>query len=373
VPPNYWSSAAAPGGAFGFNTETSCGEAVPPVESLKKFLPADHLWPVDEVWSFHAGGSGGSLGNEDLGAYQAGLDARYGPSASVDEFARKSQLAAYEGVRAMFEAYGRAKYHATGVIQWMLDDPSPRVLWHLFDYYLKPAGGYFGAKKACEPLHVQYGYDDRAVVVVNSTPQSYRGLTVSASLLDVALREWWSAKQTIDVGDDATVSVLALPDPATIAGLPNTYFVRLTLVDASGQVVSRNLYWLSQKPDVPDWANTNYWYTPTASFADLTGLAALPAASVVARATRTVDGANEVAQVTLANQGAALAFFVRAEVARGAGDEVVPIRWDDNYVTLLPGETLTLVARYRAADLAGAAPSLRIAGWNVPTATTPLQ
>ena len=56
----------------------------------------------------------------------------------------------------MFEAFGRNKYEATGVIQWMLNNAWPSMIWHLYDYYLRPGGGYYGTKVACEPLHVQY-------------------------------------------------------------------------------------------------------------------------------------------------------------------------------------------------------------------------
>ena len=75
----------------------------------------------------------------------------------------KSQLQTYEGVRAMYEAYSRNKYTSTGVIQWMLNNAWPSMIWHLYDFYLRPGGGYFGAKKAMEPLHPVYGYDDHSV------------------------------------------------------------------------------------------------------------------------------------------------------------------------------------------------------------------
>src|ERR1035438_903968 len=96
------------------------------------------------------------------------LTKRYGPAKSAEEYARKAQVMAYEGHRAMFEAFGRNKYTSTGVIQWMLNNAWPGMIWHLYDWYLRPGGSYFGAKKACEPLHVQYSYDDRSIVVVNS-------------------------------------------------------------------------------------------------------------------------------------------------------------------------------------------------------------
>src|SRR5438270_13359610 len=44
------------GGAYGFNTETSMGPGVPPVESIRRMVGKDHMWPVDNFWNFHAGG-----------------------------------------------------------------------------------------------------------------------------------------------------------------------------------------------------------------------------------------------------------------------------------------------------------------------------
>src|SRR5437016_10989768 len=73
----------------------------------------------------------------------------------------------YEGERAMFEAYRRNEYVSTGVIQWMFNNAWPSIYWHLFDWYLRPGGGYFGAKKANELVHVLYSYDDHTIAVVN--------------------------------------------------------------------------------------------------------------------------------------------------------------------------------------------------------------
>ena len=97
----------------------------------------------------------------------------------------KSQMMTYEGVRAMYEAYGRDKYRATGVVQWMLNNAWPSVIWHLYDYYLRPGGGYFGAKVAMEPLHPMYGYNDRSISVVSSQYQDAKGLKLTAKVYDV--------------------------------------------------------------------------------------------------------------------------------------------------------------------------------------------
>src|SRR6185312_6433247 len=126
------------------------------------------------------------------------------------DFTSKSQLQSYEGIRAMFEAYSRNKYTSGGVIQWMLSNAWPSLIWHLYDYYLRPAGGYFGTKKACEAVHVQYSYDDRSIVLVNDTQIAGHGLRVSASVLDFDLKQRFSRQADVELPADAVVRAFSL-------------------------------------------------------------------------------------------------------------------------------------------------------------------
>src|SRR5208282_5106502 len=190
VPPDYWlTDTRRFGGAFGFATEISPGPAIPPVSSLRRMLTPDHIAPDDPVWNYHAGGDRFT----NLDNFDDAMSAVYGPPSGLADYEMKSQAMAYDAERAMFEAYSRNKYHSTGVIQWMLNNAWPSLIWHLYDYYLQPAGGYFGAKKASEPLHVQYSYDDRSVKVVNSTYRNATGLLVRATVFDYDLHERFSA------------------------------------------------------------------------------------------------------------------------------------------------------------------------------------
>ena len=116
----------------------------------------------------------------------------------MEDFAAKSQIMAYEGIRAMFEAYSRNKYRSTGVIQWMLNNAWPGLIWHLYDYYMRPGGGYFGAKIALEPLHPLYGYDDRAIWVVNSKYRDEKGLKLTARVLNLDMTEKFTQTTTLD-------------------------------------------------------------------------------------------------------------------------------------------------------------------------------
>jgi exo-1,4-beta-D-glucosaminidase len=366
VPPNYWLLDKTRGGAHGFNSETGPGPAIPPIESLRKMLPEDRLWPVNTWWDYHAGG--GAF--KDLKVFTTALDARYGPSSGVEEFARKAQVMAYEGHRAMFEAFGRNKYTSTGVIQWMLNNAWPSMIWHLYDWYLRPGGSYFGAKKANEPLHIQYSYDDASVVVVNSFYRAYPGMKARAWVYNIDMSEKFAKDAALDVAEDSSTRVFTIP---ALDGLSSTYFVRLALEDASGKTASTNFYWLSTKPDDPDWDQSTWYYTPEKSYADYTVLNNLPPVELKYSAESEVKGDDGITRVTVENLSRHLAFAVHLMVKTVKRDEedvreeaeILPVLWEDNYFPLLPGEKRIVAATYKAADAGKKPPAVQVEGWNV--------
>jgi exo-1,4-beta-D-glucosaminidase len=356
VPPVYWLSDKKAGGAYGYNTETSPGPAIPPRESLERFIPKDHLWPIDEVWNYHSGGERFTT----INVFTDGLTRRYGAATSLDDYERKAQAMTYDGQRAMFEAYGRNKYTSTGVIQWMLNNGWPSLIWHLYDYYLVPAGGYFGTKKAMEPVHVQYSYDDNSVAVVNGKYMALNGRKVSAKIYNIDGTEKASKDATVDLPADSSTKVFDLPK---VDGLSKTYFLRLQLHAPGGELLSDNFYWLSTKADTLNWAKQqDTVYTPQAEFGDLTGLNSLPPVSL---RTESAIGGGE-AHVTVTNPSNAVAFMVHLRVTRGlGGEDLTPIFWDDNYFTLLPGEKRTVSAKFEQPAGDAPKPVLVLDGWNV--------
>jgi exo-1,4-beta-D-glucosaminidase len=365
VPPVYWLTDTQAGGAFGYNTETSPGPAIPTKESLVKFIPKDHLWPIDEYWNFHAGGERFTT----VDVFNDGLTRRYGATATLEDYERKAQASAYDNERSMFEAYGRNKYVATGVIQWMLNNAWPSLIWHLYDYYLVPGGGYFGTKKAQEIIHVQYDYDTNSVSVVNNTNEALKSLKVSAKLYNIDSKEAAAQDATIDLDADASAKALDLPKPA---GLSTTYFLKLQLHDSAGKPLSDNFYWLSTKPDTMDWANKkDTVYTPQKEFGDLTGLNTLPQISLEAKEEHH-DAAKGALRVRIKNPSPTIAFQVHLRLANSKDEDIVPVFWDDNYFSLLPGEEKLVTVTYDPRNAGGAEPSMEVSGFNIQPATIKL-
>ncbi|MFE9654593.1 hypothetical protein [Micromonospora sp. NPDC006431] len=366
----WWDSPTQSGSAFGTNAEQGT-EAPPPLESLQKFIPAAELWPIGTTWNYHAGKPRSVFDN--IQVFTDGVNKRYGSTTSAEDYSRKSELQNYENTRSFFEAWNSHEYSQSfGVIFWMLNNAWPAVHWNLYDYYFKPGGGYFGSKKANEPVHIAYDYKTRNVYAVNSTLSARSGLTATASVYNIPnLTQAYTTTVPVTAAANASTQVLTLP---ALTGLSATYFIRLQLKDSAGTVVSNNLYWYSTQADA--LGNKKNWYmTSVKTYANLTGLNSLPSnPSLAASVTRTASGGQETATIRLTNNSPTnIAFFLRPEITAGnGGNEVLPVNYTDNYVSLWPGESTTVTASYQTSDLGGQAPYLRVRGYNIPTSSIPV-
>src|SRR6202045_794 len=176
--------------------------------------------------------------------------------------------------------------------------------------------------------------------------------------------------QDIDLQGNGARQLAMLP---ALNGLSRPYFIELELASADGKAISRNVYWLSTQTDELDWAHSNWYLTPVTRYADLTPLQSLPTATSEVRATMRHEGAEDIATVTLTVplSSKAVALFQHVSLKRPAGGELMlPILWSDNDVTLWPGESLTLTARF--ATPGAATPVVEVSGWNVPAISVPV-
>jgi exo-1,4-beta-D-glucosaminidase len=330
----------------------------------------DYKWEPPVLW-WDTSSQGSVFDN--TGVYTTGLNRRYGTTTSAADYSKKSEVMNYENTRAFFEAWSARQHTQTfGSIWWMQNNAWPALHWNLYDYYFKPGGGFYGTKKATEPVHIAYDYSGKNVFVVNSTLVARNGLTATVSVHNVPdLSQKYTTSVAVNATANAGTQVLTLP---SITGLSPTYFIRLQLKDSAGATISNNLYWYSTTADA--LGNKKNWYsTSIKTYANLTGLNSLPSNSAVTTAaSRTVAAGQETVAITVTNTSATnIAFFLRPEVTAGnGGNEVLPVTYTDNYVSLWPGESTTITAVYQSTDLGGQQPFLRLRGYNVPTASTPV-
>ena len=358
VPPIYWYLDRERGGAYGFNTETGPGPQPPPADSIRRMLPEESWWPIDEMWEFHSGR--GIFGTLDV--YREALDARYGPSAGLEEFARKAQAANYEAMRAMFESFSIRRPETTGIVQWMLNSAWPEMYWQLYDHYLVPNGAFYGARDASRPVNIAYDRADRTVVLVNDTDAPLAGVTARVRALDLRSNVLFEESRALDVPAGAILPVLTPPE-ITIGG---AWFLDARLESAGGETLVSSLYWLPAREDVPDWDASEWFYTPTADYADLTGLDALPRVGLAVDHRFEEASGGLTIQVELENPSDKIAFFVELRVVGAeSGRLAAPILWSDNYLSLLPGEKRAVRGEIPAHALTGEEPVFQYSGFNV--------
>jgi hypothetical protein len=312
------------------------------LDSLKLFLPADRMWPQDSLWGLHDFCLGGALGGPAGGpSFNETLRLRYGAATSAAEWLQLAQFLNYDGYRAMFEAQGARRM---GLLIWMSHPSWPSFVWQTYDYYLEPTAGYFGAKKACEPLHIQHNPGTGRVEVVNASAGDQKGLTATAQLLSMDGTVVWEQSRAVDLPEDSIREVIPIQRPV---GLSPLYFIRLKLTRGQ-ELLSETFYWKGLEED------------DTRRIRDL-------AKVHLEVATETVrQGEHWTLTTTLRNASATPALQVRIKPVREhSGDRILPALMSDNYIALMPQETRTLVTEVEHADTRGERPRILVEGINV--------
>ena len=339
-PPSYWYT------KLEFNTEAGpTGEQLPPIETMRMMMPEKDLWPMSPSWDLR-------LHKAFYPIARAALESRYGKPTGIEEYCVKSQVFQNEAVKAMFEAYAGNKYRSSGIIYWMYNSAWPKMYWQLYDYFFMPNGAFYGAKSACEPLHIQYCYDDRSIKIVNSFYHDFKGLIVKYRIYDFNMKEIKSGAMDAIVGADGSEKVYTIGTPDPALGGTGVYFLKLELNDASGKLLSSNFYWLSSQGD---------------EMADFTDLNKLPQANVNVTASSMKQEGNKCKiTVTLENPGTGLAFAVNPKILKlSSKDPVLPVFWEDNYISLVPNEKRVVQVEFTLKDLGGEKPLLKVDGWNL--------
>lgn len=363
VPPIYWETDTAQrygGGTYSFATEISPGPSIPPYESLIKFIPKDSLWYNTADWNYHCGTM--TFGTTKV--FNEALENRYGKPFDIKQYIAEAQAQNYEAHRAMMEGYGVHKYHtSTGVVQWMGSNPWPGLIWHTYDYYLYPAGTYFGMKKSMEPLHIMYSYANNEVDIINSLLEKFSGLKAEATIYNLDGSQKYSHSATVDVDEDGTAKCFALPGNE---GLSDTYFLKLQLTDDKGAIRSINWYWLSKKPEVLNWKKSKWYMTPESSYTDYTALQSLGKTALKISYYTDKKADSTYHAVTITNTGKTVAFQVHLRALKGQrGDDILPVIFSDNYIELAPGESRVIRCSYANKDANGATPYFLTSAWNL--------
>ncbi|GKU20601.1 unnamed protein product [Fusarium langsethiae] len=345
VPPVYWfdrePTAKRFGSSFGFGSELGAGVGTPAKGSLEKFLTDDDmedLWKKPNKGLYHMSQDTSQF--HDRSIYNKALFARYGKPTSLDDYLISAQMMDYEAIRSEFEGWGShwsSTRPATGLIYWMLNNAWPSLHWNQFDYYLHPAGTYFGTKIATRVEHVTFDYFNNFIWVINRSLEKSGPRSVHIELVDLRGKE--ISRQVLRLSTKPSKSQKVGDISSSIKKIQDVAVLRLTLVDDdSDAVLSRNAYWLSRKNDMVDWSSTTWYVSDVKQFANFTALNQMDRAAI----TLTASGGKDSGKwkIRVKNTSPVPAVFVQLNLVDKNGDDVAPLTWSDNYFTLLPSEEI---------------------------------
>jgi hypothetical protein len=310
---------------------------IPTIESIRMMLPESALWPQNATWALHdftlAGAQAGATFNKMI-------DKSYGGAKSLEEWVAFAQFVNYDGHRAMIEAQSKNRM---GLLIWMSHPAWPCFVWQTYDYYLEPTAGYFGIRKASEPLHVQWNAATDNVEVVNYSGGDATGLTVTAQILNLDGSIRWERSAAVNIPEDSTQAPIKLEYPQ---GLTATHFIRLKLTSGA-RLISENFYLHGTQEDV------------------FTAVRDLPKVRLDAATKAVRQGSKWVLTTELRNPSPQPALMVRVKAVRDkSGDRILPAIYSDNYVALMPGERRTITTELAHADTRGEQPRMVVEGYN---------
>ena len=300
------------------------------IESLHRTFSPDALWPQSLQWGQHDFTLQGAQRSSEFNRL---VREGFGDAKSAEEFSRRAQLINYNGYRGMFESTSKSR---AGLLLWMSHPCWPSMVWQTYDYYFDPTAAYFGAKKACEPLHIQYNAMTDSIEIVNHSAGNQTKIMASATIFDLNGKRVRQQKAQLNSTDDSTLAWLKLSE-LTAGVTTDVYFLRLQMTDKKG-LVSENLYIMGRKEN------------------DYRALSSLP--KPVLQQQVKING--EKADVTIKNVGKTPAVFLRLNLKGGDNEQILPVIYSDNYVTLMPGEQRIITITWKRQDARGQQPHIEI-------------
>jgi hypothetical protein len=301
--------------ARGFNTELGT-PSIPTAATMRSMMPEEDVWPISDTWYYHDL----HWGQKD---YLKAIENLFGKSESVEKFCTKAQMVNYESHRAMFEAWNSKLWNNTsGVLLWMTHPAWPSTVWQTYSWDYETFGSYYGAKKACEPLHIQMNLHDNKVIIVNTTLLPANNLTAKLILYSFEGDKLYEK----EIKTDAAANNLTYCfTPGLPASLPEVYLARTALSDESGKEISVNDYWKS-KIEERNFLRLNQ----------------LPEVAPEGKILAVIGGDARQVTLKLTNNSQTPALSIKLNLADKDGKLILPAYCSDGYFNLMPGESRTV-------------------------------
>ena len=308
-------------------------------ESLVRTFSPDALWPQNAQWGQH---DFTMKGAQSCATFNELIEQGFGKPNNAKEFADLAQFINYNGYRALFESRSLKR---KGLLLWMTHPCWPSMVWQTYDYYFEPTAAYFGSKKACEPLHIQWNAATDEVEVVNYSAGNHKELKATAQVINMDGAVVWQKEKKLRSKEDTTEKCFKIDFSEE---LTPAHFVKLLLKEGD-KLLSDNFYLRGVEEG---------------NYQALKDLPKVELATDVK--TEQDEQKNWKAVVSIENTTSTPALMIRLNVVgESDGNQILPMFYFDNYFSLLPGEKKEINIHWKDEDTRGEHPRIKITGYNI--------
>ena len=308
--------------------------AIPEIESLRKMMPEKDLWPISNMWAIHNYQQGRSE------KYTETLEERFGATTSVEDYSNKAQLLNYETGKAMFECL--QSNQGSGMLLWMSQSAWPSLICQLYDHYLEYTSSYFAVKKASSNIHVFWDIEKKDIRVANNTREDIKNAKVKATIFDAEGNIVWSEDKLINIASTSVKTSFPLIHTPS----DKVLYLKLELKQ-KGKVLSDNFYWLENKDK------------------NCLDINELPKSDIKLTIIESTENNFYTAQIKLTNKSGNISLLNKIKLKdKDSGESILPVFFDDDYVSLLPNEQKTINIKVDKKYLKDKNIEMHLEGWN---------
>lgn len=220
--------------------------SAPNIDSLKKFIPEDELWPMGPSWAYHWADIDMliNLNYEVFGDYKM---------ASLEEFVEATQIAQGTVIQFALETYRRRKPKMSGVALCHFITHVPDIKWGVVDYYGKKKIAFDWLKRTYAPLLPSLHFEKRRwnagsefssqLWIVNDFQKEFSDLTLEWQIIYNGKTTHITGSQQVNIKRDSSEQFVDInwQVPSDAQG---TFDVAVAIKDAHGKELANNIYTL---------------------------------------------------------------------------------------------------------------------------------
>ncbi len=227
-----------------YRAEVAVMRSAPMLESIRKFIGEDKIWPIDrQTWQYHHA----VIGEQERDARE------YGGLDDIEHWILATQIAHGQCHRHNLEYCRQTKYWSSGCLQWQINGSWPAFHRELIDWYGVPKAAFYMYKRAAQDNVVvadmeKYTFDGNelfnpTIYAITDRQLRLGEVQVKAVIYDLAMNPLYDRETTVTVEADSSVRVFQVDWQIPPDDLRKIFFLHLEMRQAE-ELLAENLYWI---------------------------------------------------------------------------------------------------------------------------------